>query len=98
MNSIQPADYRSTYSAPTGKAMSPVHPPQRVVRVDRELERTPTRVVQQPGARIRLHSQQPQSNQGLPQRNRVAIDAYRQLAASSEREMLSSLLGVDEYA
>ena len=100
MNSIQSADYRSTYGAPTSKALAPVRPPQRVEPVDREREpeRTPARVVQAFGTRLRMHSRQPQTIHDLPQRNRLAIEAYRQLAASSEREMLSSLLGVDEYA
>ena len=101
MNTIQPAIIRSAYSVPVSKALASVRPAQRTENSTRESEPegAPSRPAeQQLQTRAQLLRQQPQMDHRLPQRSRLAIDAYRTLDASAEREKLSSLLGIDEYA
>lgn len=49
-------------------------------------------------AQVELARREPQMEQVLEPRNRLAIAAYRTLENGSERERLSTLLGIDEYA
>ena len=49
-------------------------------------------------AQMQLARREPQMEQVLEPRNHLAIAAYRNLENGSERERLSTLLGIDEYA
>ena len=101
MNSIQPVIFRSPYGAPASKALVSVQPAQRTDNADREAESGRARslsVDRQLQTRAQLLGRQQRTDQGLPPRGRQAIDAYRTLEVGSERDRLSSLLGIDEYA
>ena len=83
---VQPA----TQSDDPARRAIPPQPPQVVIPIG-ELRSTLE-------SRAGLYAQQTIADEGVSSRNRQAIRAYRTLDEAEEREQVSRLLGVDEYA
>lgn len=87
--SLAPVQPATQSDAPARRAIPP-QPPQTVIPIG-EFRSTLK-------SRAGLYAQQAMTDDGVSNRNRQAIRAYRLLDEAEEREQVSRLLGVDEYA
>jgi hypothetical protein len=97
----------SVYYSPVSKALTPVQPPMPVQGTPKKQPEnnypqavlTSTRAARESvQARAEVLIQRNAADESLSGRSRQAIASYRALDETHEREMISSLLGIDEYA